>query len=110
MGLFGFGKKKYDKNISRDNEFLKDYAIKVNGLIIFIDDNDKVKAELNQLKDDFQYAVGSTDPKAKAIEKNIKRDFDELAAKLQQPTWDEAEVLMLVKVLRRSIVEISALR
>lgn len=108
MGLFG--KKKYNKNITRDNEFLKDYSVKVNGLIIFIEDNEKVVSELNKLRDDFQYAVGSTDPKAKAVEKNIKKDFDTLAAMLQQPSWDEAEVLMLVKGLRRSIVEISSLR
>ena len=25
MGLFGFGKKKYEKNVTRDNEFLKEY-------------------------------------------------------------------------------------
>lgn len=108
MGLFG--KKKYDKNITRDNEFLKEYAVKVNGLVLFIEDNDKIVTEMNKLKDDFQYAVGSTDPKAKSIEKNIKKDFDTLSAMLQQPTWDEAEVLMLVKGLRRSIVEISSLR
>ena len=29
MGLFG--KKKYEKNMTRDNQFLKSYAIKVNG-------------------------------------------------------------------------------
>ena len=31
MGLFG--KKKYSKNVTRDNTFLKDFAIKLNGLM-----------------------------------------------------------------------------
>ena len=34
MGLFGFGKKKYAKNVGRDNEFLKDTAKVVHALTI----------------------------------------------------------------------------
>ena len=48
MGLF---KKKYGKNVTRDNEFLKEYAIKVNGLQMFVDNNQKVYDELEALKD-----------------------------------------------------------
>ena len=47
MGLF---KKKYGKNVTRDNEFLKEYAIKVNGLQMFVDNNQKVYDELEALK------------------------------------------------------------
>ena len=57
MGLF---KKKYAKNISRDNEFLKHYAVKTNGLLLYAENNAAVTAELNNLKSDFQYTVASS--------------------------------------------------
>ena len=105
-----FSKKKYVNNVSHDNEFLKDYAVKVNGLLIYAEENEKVKKELGALRDDFQYAVASASEKAKAIEKTIAKDFETLVAALQQPEWDEAEVLLMVKGLRRNIVEITSLR
>ena len=108
MGLFG--KKKYDKNVTRDNEFLKDYAVKCNGLSFYVENNENVKKELNLLKDDVQYAVASTSTDAKKIEKKIKADFQTLTALLEQPDFDETQALVLVRGLRRSIVEITSLR
>ena len=108
MGLFG--KKKYDKNITRDNEFLKEYAIKCNGLMFYVENNENVKKELALLKDDFQYTVGTTDTDAKKVEKKIKADFQALTALLEQPDWDEAQALTLIRGLRRSIVEITSMR
>ena len=110
MGLFGFGKKKYVKNVSRNNEFLKEYAIKTNGLIMYAENNETVLVELNKLKDDFQYTVASYNSDAKDFEKNIDREFTNLVTILQQPEWSEEEVLLLIKGLRRYIVEISSLR
>ena len=107
MGLF---KKKYDRNITRDNEFLKEYAIKVNGLMFYVEENEKVKKELALLKDDFQYSVGSTDSAAKGIEKKIEKDMKALTALLQQSEWDENEALLLIRGVRRYIVEITSLR
>lgn len=107
MGLF---KKKYSKNVTRDNEFMKEYAIKVNGLSIFVEDNEKVKKELDLLKDDLMYTVASEDPKAKSYEKKIKNDFEKLSEMLKQSSWDEDEVVLLTKEIRRNIVEISSLR
>ena len=108
MGLFG--KKKFDKNVSRDNEFLKDYAIKVNALLLYVEENEKLTTEMKALKDDFDFSVASSDPKAKTLEKRIVKDFDSLKATLQQSDWDEAEVLMLVRGIRSTIVEITSLR
>ena len=110
MGLFGFGKKKYVKNVTRDNEFLKDYAIKCNGLLFYVEDKENVKKELNMLKDDFQYTVATNDSAAKKLEKSIKTDFEALTAHLQQSDWDEAQALMLIRGLRRYIVEINSMR
>ena len=107
MGLF---KKKYQKNVSRDNEFLKNYAIKTNGLLILAEDNATVTAELNKLKDDFQYAVATSDKDAKDIEKKIATDFEQLATTLEQPQWEEEQVLLTIKALRRSIVNITSMR
>ncbi len=106
----GFFKKSFSKNVTRDNEFLKDYAIKCNGLNIYLEEHEKVKKELDQLKDDFQYTVATDVKAAKGIEKKIKADFDVLTALLQQLEWDETEAIMLIRGMRRSIVEISSMR
>ncbi len=106
----GFFKKTFSKNVTRDNEFLKDYAVKCNGLLLYVEENEKVKNELNQLKDDFQYTVATDAKGAKNIEKSIKADFDALTAHLQQPEWDEAQALLLIRGLRRYIVEIASMR
>ena len=107
MGLF---KKKYAKNVTRDNEFLKNYAVKTNGLLIFAENNATVTAELNSLKADFQYAVASSDKDAKDLEKKIAADFEQLAAALEQPQWEEAQVLLMIKSIRRSILNITSMR
>ena len=107
MGLF---KKKYQKNVTRDNEFLKNYAIKTNVLLIFTEQNATVTAELNSLKDDFQYAVATADKEAKDLEKKIAADFEALAATLEQPQWEEAQVLLMIKGLRRTIINITSMR
>ena len=106
----GFFKKKFVKNVSRDNEFLKGYAIKVNGLLIFVEENEKISKELRLMMDDFQYTVASPSSEAKKIEKNIEKDFEALTALLQQPDFEENEVLLAIRTIRRYIVEISSLR
>jgi len=110
MGLFGFGRKKYEKNVERDNEFLKDYSVKTNGLLIYVEDNDKIKKELIKLKEEFQYTVASAEGKAKGVEKKIEQEFKKLTEVLQQVSWDEAEVSLLIKSLRRYVVEISSMK
>lgn len=106
----GFFKRSFQKNVTRNNEFLKDYAVKCNGLALYIEENEKVQKELNALKDDFQYTVATNIRDAKGIEKKIKKDFDALTAVLQQAEWDEKEVLLLIRGLRRYIIEISSMR
>ena len=110
MGLFGFGRKKYEKNVERDNEFLKDYSVKVNGLLVYVDDNAKIVKELNQLKEDFQYTVASPYAKAKGVEKKITEEFKKLTETLQQPNWAEDEVSLLIKNLRRYVVEVASMQ
>ena len=107
MGLF---KKKFEKNVSRDNEFLKSYAIKVNGLLIYTDKNEKVTEELRALANDFQYTVASAKAEAKKIEKDIAKEFEALSQKFQQPDWSEDEVILIIRNLRRYIFEIGSLR
>lgn len=106
----GFFKKSFQKNVTRNNEFLKDYAIKCNGLALYVEENEKVLKELNALKDDFQYTVATNIRDAKGLEKKIKKDFDALTALLGQMEWDEKEALLLIRGLRRYIVEIASLR
>ena len=108
MGLFG--KKKYEKNMTRDNQFLKNYAIKVNGLINFAQDNEKVVKELEALKQDFQYSVGTSAKENKKLEKKIDQDYHTLSDMFVQSAWDEQEVLRLIRIIRQTIVEITSNR
>ena len=110
MGLFGFGRKKYVKNVERDNEFLKDYSVKVNGLKVYAEDNAKITKDLVKLQEEFQYAVASPEGKAKGVEKKIEQEFKKLTEVLQQPSWAEDEVSLLIKNLRRLIVEVSSMQ
>ena len=108
MGLFG--KKKYSKNIARDNTFLKDYAIKVNGLLRLTEENEKVTAALKKLQEDFQYTIPTQDVDAKKMERNINKKYDELRAMLTTPEWDEQAVLMLIRAIGMEIDDINAMR
>lgn len=108
MGLFG--KKKYAKNVSRDNEFLKNYAIKCNGLLMYVEDKENVKTELEKLKDEFQFAVATNESAAKKLEHKIEKDFQNLSALLKTPDFDENQAIMLIRELRGSIIEIKSLR
>lgn len=107
--MFGFFRKKYEKNVERDNEFLKEYAGKVNGLILFAEENEKVKTELKALQDDFQYCVASPDPKAKKLEKKIKADFENLSG-LLKGDWEEKEIIILIREIRQAIVDLRSIR
>ena len=107
MGLF---KKRYAKKVIRDNEFLKGYAIKVNGLLLYTEDNAKVTDALKAMMDDLQYTVPSADAAARGVERKIKKEFTELSTALQQDGWIEADVLMHIKNIRRFIIELNALR
>jgi hypothetical protein len=108
MGLFG--KKKYEKNMTRDNQFLKNYAIKVNGLINFTEGNEKVTQELEALKKDFQYSIGTSAKENKKLEKKIENDYQALSDMLTQASWDEAEVIRMARIIRQTIVEITSNR
>ena len=108
MGLFG--KKKYAKNVARDNNFLKDFAIKLNGLMRYTEENEKVTQALRKLQEDFQYTIATQVKDAKKTEARINELYEALKALLQQPEWDEQAVLMAIKNLGLEIDEINAMR
>ena len=106
----GWFKKRYSKNVTRDNEFMKEYAIKVNGLLLYTEGNETVTKALKVMMDDLQYTVATDDSSAKGVERKIKKEFAALTEALQQNGWNEADVLMYIKNIRRYIVEINAMR
>ncbi|MBQ4091348.1 MAG: hypothetical protein IJC64_03420 [Clostridia bacterium] len=106
----GFFKRSFQKNVTRDNEFFKNFAIKLNTLMRYTEANEKVTAELKKLQNDFQYTVATSDRHAKKNEHNIEKMYDELKAMLQQPTWDEQQVLLLVRNMGAEIDEINSMR
>ena len=108
MGLFG--KKKYNKNVARDNEFLKTCATKCNRLLLYVENNEKVEKEIRLLQEDFQYTVATDDAHAKKIEKQISASFTELCGAIEQPGWNEADIIAMIRGIRGSILELAAMR
>ena len=107
MGLF---KKSFQKNATRDNQFFKNYAVNINALLRYAEDNEKVTKELKKLQDDFQYTVATADRHAKKSENDIEKMYDSLKAMLQQPEWDEQQVLVAIRNIGAEIDEINSMR
>ena len=108
MGLFG--KKKHVNNVTRDNVFLKDYAIKINGLMRYTEENEKVTDALKKLQEDFQYTIATQVREAKKYESRIAKKYEALKALLQTPEWDEQAVIMAIRNLGMEIDELNSTR
>jgi len=106
----GFFKKSFQKNVTRDNQFFKNYAVKINALLRYTEENEKITEALKKLQNDFQYTVATSDKHAKKSEHNIEKMYEELKAMLQQPTWDEQQVLLIVRNMGAEIDEINSMR
>ena len=103
-----FGKKKYAKNFTRDDEFMKSYAIKINGLTRYAEGNDRLTEALVKLKEDFQYTIGSAAKPAKKNEANIDKMYNSLKEAFQKPELDEAGILLIIRNMGMEIDEINA--
>ena len=107
MGLF---KKSFSKNVTRDNQFFKTYAVKMNALLRYTENNEKITEEIKKIQDDFQYTVATADRHAKKNEHNIEKLYDELKAILQQENWSEQEAATILRNMGAEIDEINAMR
>ena len=106
MGLFG--KKKYVQNFTNDNNFLKSYAIKINGLIRYVENNERVTKALEKLRDDFQFTIGTAAKSAKKNEARIDRLYDKLKNAFQTTQIDEEAVMLLIRNIGMELDEINA--
>ena len=107
MGLF---KKKYEKNVGQGDTFLKSYAIRINGLMRFAEGNAKVTDELQKLQHDFRFTVATPAKEGKKIEKRIEEKYEALKDTIQQTSWDEQAVILLIRSIGLEIDELNALR
>ena len=107
MGLF---KRRYEKNVARGDVFLKNFAIKINGLLRFTVENEKVTAELQKLQHDFRFTVATQAKEAKKVVARIEEKFEKLKETLQQPSWDEQAVILMIRKIGLEIDEINAMR
>lgn len=108
MGLFG--RKKHVKNVTRDNTFLKEFAIKLNGLMRYTEENENVTNALRKLQEDFQFTVATQVKDAKKVEARIEGLYDTLKSLLQQPEWNEQEVIQAIRNIGMELDEINAMR
>ena len=106
MGLFG--KKKYTNNFTRDNEFMKSYAIKINGLTRYAEGNERLTEALVKLKEDFQYTIGSAERASKKNEARIDKMYTSLKEAFQKPELNEDEILLIIRNMGMEIDEINA--
>lgn len=109
MGLFN-RKGKMVANIERSNAFLKDFAIKIHGLMEFVREDEDLKKELNVLKDKFQFTNPSPRKEAKVNEKNIMKLYASLKELLKQDAYDSVQVVRLIREIGLEIDEINAKR
>ena len=108
MGLFG--KKKYAKNVASDNAFLKNFAIKINGLMRYAEENENVTLKLKKLQEDFQYTVATQVRDAKEHEVCIEAKYEVLKKLLQTPGWEEKQVIAAINDIGIEIDELNSLR
>ena len=108
MGLFG--RKKFEKNVTRNYNFLKDFATKLHALMRYTEDNEKVTQALRKLQEDFEFTLGTHIKDAKKAEARINELYNALKALLQQPEWDEQAVLLAIKNLGMELDELNSMR
>lgn len=89
---------------------MKNYASKINALLIYAEENDKVAAQLRELQSDFQYTVATANSGAKKYEKQIDKEYKALSAVIAQPSWDEVEVIGMIRQMRGTIVSLMSER
>ena len=106
-----FSKNKRMKKVSHNNEFMKNCAVKIQGLIdLYGEENANLAKALTQLAEELTFTVPTSDPKAKAKEKNIQKGYEQLSALLKQSDWSEDEALAIIKDMRLNLTEMNAMR
>lgn len=108
MGLFG--RKKFEKNVTRNYNFLKDFATKLHALMRYTEGNEKVTQALRKLQDDFEFTLGTHVKDAKKAEARISELYESLKSLLQQPDWDEQAVLLAIRNLGMELDELNSMR
>lgn len=104
MGLFGFGKKKFQKNVTKDKEAMTDNVVRINRLLIFAEGNEEVTAALHRLQDDLHYSSVTGNKSAKGSRKALDSLIEELDALMSQPNWDASTALHQIKLIQAEIV------
>lgn len=104
MGLFGIGKKKYQKNVTKDKEAMSDNVQRINRLLIFAEGNEEVTAALHKLQDDLHYTSVTANTSAKGSRKALDSMIEELDALMSQLNWDAGTVLHQIKLIQAEII------
>lgn len=104
MGLFGIGKKKYQKNLHKDKEALADDVLRVNRFLIFAEGNEKVTAALRKLQDDLHYTSETANKDAKKSRKELDRLLQELDDAISKPNWNEDDILHKIRLTQAEII------
>lgn len=66
------------------NEYFQNYSIKLNGLMIFTQNNPAITAKLKELQEHFDYTVGAYNSKVKKEMKIIDKLYAKLSKQIQK--------------------------
>lgn len=108
MGLFNKGKN--TERAMENNVYLKNYAVKINALMRYTENNKMVTMALEKLQEEFDTTVAVTHKEASKIQKKFDDMFEQLKSTLQQLNWDEAQVMLIIRNLGAELDEMNALR
>ena len=105
--MFG-RRKKYEKKIAHDRGDLAAYTTTVIGLKVYASKNEAVLSALNTLQDKFSYSSPNSQKTATKHLNAIHEGMKKLQASLEQPEWEENEVILQINELIVNIMHYSA--
>ena len=100
--MFG-RRKKFTKKVSHDEGALSKFAVTVNGLKLYADQNETVRLALERLQKNFSYTPANAKKTSAKILKEIAGALEKLKGTLEKENWDENDILHQIKLIDAKI-------
>ena len=103
--------KKYKDKVEDTHKFLESHAIRLNAMLVYVEENETVSKKMIELREKFSFAVAPEDSKElKPYKEAIEQYFVELKEKLSPGDWDEKEVITILNNRQNALGEYTAVR